>query len=245
VDEAAALSACSPTLAFMPPIPAPPHRGHEYVGTFVAFEGGDGAGKSTQIRLLANVLTTAGRDVVVSREPGGTQVGASIRAVVLHGEHIDARAEALLFAADRAHHVATVIRPALERGAIVLSDRFMDSSIAYQGVARALDRDQIRDLSLWASRGLLPDLTVLLDVDPAQGRTRRGAMHDRLESEGDTFHAAVRQGFLDLAEQAPERYLVLDASRDQHELHAKVASAVTVLTGVTTMLPDTARGMSP
>ncbi len=223
----------------MSPIQPPQPRGHEYAGSFVAFEGGDGAGKSTQIRLLANVLTEAGRDVVVSREPGGTDVGASIRSVVLHGEHVDARAEALLFAADRAHHVATVIRPALQRGAVVLCDRFMDSSIAYQGVARALDRDQIRDLSLWATSGLLPDLTVLLDVDPAQGRTRRGAVHDRLESEGDAFHAHVRQGFLDLAGQAPERYLVLDASRHQRELHAEVASAVDVLTGQA--LADTAR----
>ncbi len=213
----------------MPPIPVPPHRGHEYAGTFVAFEGGDGAGKSTQIRLLADVLTSAGRDVAVSREPGGTDVGASIRSVVLHGEHVDARAEALLFAADRAHHVASVIRPALERGAVVLCDRFMDSSIAYQGVARELDRDQIRDLSLWATGGLLPDLTVLLDVDPAQGRSRRGNVHDRVESEGDTFHARVRRGFLDLADQEPDRYLVLDASRDLGELHGQIKNAVQAL----------------
>ncbi len=216
----------------MPPIPAPPRRGHEYAGTFVAFEGGDGAGKSTQIRLLADVLTQGGRDVVVSREPGGTEVGLSIRSVVLHGEHVDARAEALLFAADRAHHVATVIRPALERGAIVLCDRFMDSSIAYQGVARALDRDQIRDLSLWATAGLLPDLTVLLDVDPAQGRSRRGRVHDRVESEGDTFHTAVRRGFLDLAERAPQCYLVLDASRSQGGLHADITTAVQALSSL-------------
>jgi len=217
----------------MPPIPAPPHRGHEYAGTFVAFEGGDGAGKSTQIRLLADALTASGRDVVVSREPGGTPVGASIRSVVLHGEHVDARAEALLFAADRAHHVATVIRPALQRGVTVLCDRFMDSSIAYQGVARALDRDQIRDLSLWATGGLLPDLTVLLDVDPARGRSRRGQVHDRVESEGDSFHAAVRQGFLELARQAPQRYLVLDAARSQDGLHADIGVAVQALSSLT------------
>lgn len=213
----------------MPLIAAPPHRKHEYAGTFIAFEGGDGAGKSTQIRLLADVLTRAGCDVVVSREPGGTKVGAAIRAVVLHGEHVDARAEALLFAADRAHHVASVIRPALERGALVLCDRFMDSSIAYQGVARALDRDQIRDLSLWATTGLLPDLTVLLDVDPAQGRARRGLVHDRVESEGETFHSAVRQGFLDLAALAPDRYLVLDAALDEGDLHADIAKTVNAL----------------
>lgn len=242
MDDKATLSVCSPTLTLMPPVEFPTHRGHGYAGTFVAFEGGDGAGKSTQIRLLEDVLTAAGHDVVVSREPGGTPVGVAIRSVVLHGEHVDARAEALLFAADRAHHVSTVIRPALLRGAIVLCDRFMDSSIAYQGVARALDRDQIRDLSLWATSGLLPDLTVLLDVEPAQGRMRRGATHDRLESEGDIFHSAVRQGFLDLARQAPERYLVLDASRDQHELHAEIAS--NVLSGATTALPDGSRKAS-
>lgn len=184
---------------------------------FIAFEGGDGAGKTTQIQALRARLEARGDEVVVTREPGGTDLGVQIRQVLLHGDHVAARAEALLFAADRAHHVATVVRPALRRGAIVLQDRYMDSSIAYQGAGRDLDPAQIQDLSLWATEGLLPTLTVLLDVTPATGRHRRGEVHDRLESEGDEFHARVREHFLALAAADPDRYLVLDAAlpRDQ------------------------------
>lgn len=189
--------------------PVPPPRGS---GLFVAFEGGDGAGKSTQAALLEQWLTGAGREVVCTREPGGTAVGRAIREIVLHGDHVAPRAEALLFAADRAHHVATVVRPALRRGAVVLTDRYLDSSIAYQGSARALAREEIRDLSLWAADGLLPDLTVLLDVGVGVGRARRGQVHDRLEREGDHFHERVRSGFLGLAAADPGRYLVLDAT---------------------------------
>ncbi|MGC1206689.1 MAG: dTMP kinase [Ornithinimicrobium sp.] len=208
----------------MPLTTTPSPQGHEGAGVFVAFEGGDGAGKSTQIRLLSEALQHSGHDVLVTREPGGTDVGSAIRQVVLHGEHVDARAEALLFAADRAHHVATVIRPALERGDIVLCDRYLDSSIAYQGVARELESAEIADLSMWATRGLLPDLTVLLDVSAEQGRVRRGAVHDRVESEDDRFHDRVRQGFLGLAAKSPERYLVLNASRSKQQLHRAIAS---------------------
>lgn len=184
---------------------------------FIAFEGGDGAGKTTQIQALRARLEARGDEVVVTREPGGTDLGVQIRQVLLHGDHVAARAEALLFAADRAHHVATVVRPALRRGAIVLQDRYMDSSIAYQGAGRDLDPAQIQDLSLWATEGLLPTLTVLLDVTPTTGRHRRGEVHDRLESEGDEFHARVREHFLALAAADPDRYLVLDAAlpRDQ------------------------------
>ncbi len=208
----------------MPLTTTPTPQGHEGDGVFVAFEGGDGAGKSTQIRLLSEALQLSGHDVLVTREPGGTEVGSAIRQVVLHGEHVDARAEALLFAADRAHHVATLIRPALQRGAVVLCDRYLDSSIAYQGVAREMEPQEISDLSMWATRGLLPDLTVLLDVSAEQGRVRRGAVHDRVESEDDTFHDRVRQGFLSLATQSPERYLVLKASRSKQQLHRAIAS---------------------
>lgn len=199
------------------PSPTPAHT-----GLFVAFEGGDGAGKSTQSRRLGRALEALGREVVQTREPGGTQLGAAIREVLLHGDHVAPRAEALLFAADRAHHVATLVRPALERGAVVLTDRYMDSSIAYQGVARALQHDDIRDLSIWATEGLQPDLTVLLDVTPEQGRARRRGVHDRLEREADAFHEAVRQGYLRLSEQDPARYLVLDASTDPATLHTAV-----------------------
>ncbi|MGB3827411.1 MAG: dTMP kinase [Ornithinimicrobium sp.] len=213
----------------MPLTTSPSRQGHEYAGLFVAFEGGDGAGKSTQIRLLSEALEPRGGDVVLTREPGGTDVGSAIRAVVLHGEHVDARAEALLFAADRAHHVASVVRPALERGAVVLCDRYLDSSIAYQGVAREMDPEEVRDLSMWATRNLLPDLTVLLDVTSQQGRERRGSVHDRVESETDAFHDRVRQGFLALAARSPERYLVLDAARTEAHLHTAIAARVEAL----------------
>lgn len=199
-------------------------------GLFVAFEGGDGAGKSTQIEMLAEALTAQGRDVLTTREPGGTPVGGAIREVLLHGDHVAPRAEALLFAADRAHHVETVIRPALERGATVLTDRFMDSSIAYQAAARGLEAGQVRGLSLWATGGLVPHLTVLLDVDAGTGRARRGTVHDRLESEGDDFHERVRRSFLDLAAAEPDRYVVLDAALPPEELHARVLEAVAGVT---------------
>lgn len=200
----------------------PPSSTPQHAGVFVSFEGGDGAGKSTQSRMLREALEALGREVVLTREPGGTELGRAIRQVLLHGDHVAPRAEALLFAADRAHHVATLIRPALERGAVVLTDRYLDSSIAYQGVARALSRDEVRDLSLWATEGLLPDLTVLLDVSAEEGRSRREGVHDRLEREDDTFHEAVRQGYLRLAAQDPGRYLILDAGADPLQLHRAV-----------------------
>lgn len=182
------------------------------VGAFVAFEGGDGAGKTTQIAELSQWLRSRGREVVITREPGGTPSGRHIRELVLHApERLAPRAEALLFAADRAHHVATVVRPALARGAVVLTDRYLDSSVAYQGAGRDLDAHAVRDLSLWAVEGLVPDLTVLLDVSPEVGRARRGDVHDKLESEPDDFHARVRAHFLALAAAEPHRYLVVDA----------------------------------
>ncbi len=200
-------------------------------GLFLALEGGDGAGKSTQADRLGAWLAGHGHEVVRTREPGGTALGRSLRELVLHGEDgsVVPRAEALIFAADRAQHVATVVRPALERGAVVVSDRYLDSSVAYQGAARALGHEEVRALSLWAVEGLLPDLTILLDVDPGEGRARRGAQHDRLEREADSFHDRVRQGFLALAAQEPERYLLLDASRPADELAEEVRARVDVL----------------
>lgn len=179
-------------------------------GLFVTFEGGDGAGKSTQVAALAHALEERGYCVIVTREPGGTELGVQIRQLLLHGEDVAPRAEALLFAADRAHHVATKILPALEAGAIVISDRYFDSSVAYQGGARALDPNDVRDLSLWATNGLLPDLTVLLDVPVIQSIERVGASPDRLESEGEEFHQRVRDYFLQLAAAEPERFLLLN-----------------------------------
>ena len=186
---------------------------HGLPGWFIAFEGGEGAGKSTQEALLAGSLRLAGRSVVRTREPGGTPAGEAIRHVLLSPDFdgLDARAEALLFAAARGEHVAHVVRPALERGDVVICDRYLDSSVAYQGVGRDLGLDRVRDLSLWATGGLLPDLTVLLDVDPIVGLARF-AGRDRLEAESIDYHRAVRQGFLDLAAADPERYLVVDAA---------------------------------
>ncbi|WP_409485681.1 dTMP kinase [Arsenicicoccus dermatophilus] len=189
---------------------------------FVALEGGDGGGKSTQAELLREWLGSLGRTVVLTREPGGSPLGAQVRELLLHGDHVAPRAEALLYAADRAHHVATVIRPALERGDVVVTDRYLDSSVAYQGAGRALVGEEVRDLSLWAVEGLLPDLTVLLDVSAATGRQRRGQVHDRLESEPDEFHERVRAGFLALAAAEPQRYLVVDASLPSEQVHAAV-----------------------
>lgn len=191
-------------------------------GLFICFEGGDGAGKSTQVRLLTDELERRGRDVLVTRQPGGTPLGAQIREVLLHGDHVSPRAEALLFAADKAHHVDELIRPALAAGKVVITDRYTDSSIAYQGAGRDLGSDEIRELQQWAVGGVLPDLTIVLDVSPEVGRARRGDVHDRLESEADDFHAAVRQGFLDLAAREPDRYVVVDAGLPPEEIHRQV-----------------------
>lgn len=201
-------------------------------GLFVAFEGGDGTGKSTQISLLAEHLRSGGRDVLVTREPGDSRIGPQVRDIVLHGGEIDARAEALLFAADRADHVAATIRPALERGSAVLVDRYIDSSVAYQGVGRGLGIGPVRALSEFATQGLLPHLTVVLDLDPALARRRVDGRHDadRIEREPDGLHERVRQAFLDLASSAPQRYLVVDAQRPAAAIAAEVAAAVAVLT---------------
>ncbi|WKU08676.1 dTMP kinase [Micromonospora sp. HUAS LYJ1] len=201
-------------------------------GLFVVFEGGEGAGKSTQLEVLATRLREQGRDVVVTREPGATAVGERIRALVLEDSGADApspRAEALLYAADRAHHVATVVRPALIRGAVVISDRYVDSSLAYQGAGRTLPVDEVSWLSSWATGGLKPDLVVLLDVDPRTGLSRAAARNqgaDRLEAESVAFHERVRYAFLDLAANDPKRYLVLDASRPVDEIAGQVGRRV-------------------
>jgi dTMP kinase len=200
-------------------------------GLFVTFEGGDGAGKTTQARMLEDWLRSLGRTVVRTREPGGSDVGVLVRDIVLHHRgDIAPRAEALLYAADRAHHIATVVRPALDRGEVVVQDRYLDSSVAYQGAGRVLDATEIRDLSLWAADGLLPDLTVLLDLDPRRARARLDAddkPFDRLESERDEFHERVRRGFLSLAAAEPERFLVLDATRSPDDLAADIRARLT------------------
>lgn len=199
-------------------------------GLWITLEGGDGSGKTTQAALLEQWLREQGRRVVRTREPGGTDVGVLIRDIVLHHRgDIAPRAEALLYAADRAHHVATLVRPAVERGDVVLQDRYLDSSVAYQGAGRVLDGGEIRDLSLWATEGALPDVTVLLDVDPATARGRLDAADkpfDRLEAEKSAFHERVRAAFLALAEADPDRFLVIDATRAIDEIAAEIRSRV-------------------
>ena len=201
-------------------------------GLFISFEGVDGAGKTTQVQQAHNYLQERGLRSLVTREPGGTPVGLTIRELVLHGlaafpsvavtggtDVVDAsddlapRTEALLYAADRAEHVAQVVRPALERGDIVLCDRYLDSSLAYQAGGRDLSVDVIRRLSLWASQDLLPQRTYLLDADPSQSKSRLDHEPDRLESAGDDFQQHVRQAFLQLAQREPDRFLVIDATQ--------------------------------
>ncbi|UNK71744.1 dTMP kinase [Microbacterium sp. H1-D42] len=199
-------------------------------GLWVTFEGGDGSGKSTQSALLSTWLGEQGRTVLHTREPGGSEVGVLIRDIVLHHRgDIAPRAEALLYAADRAHHVATVVRPALERGDVVIQDRYLDSSVAYQGAGRVLDAGEVRDLSLWATEGALPDLTVLLDIDPALARQRLDAddkPFDRLEAEKEEFHARVRAAFLALAAAEPQRFLVVDATADPDDIAVLVRARI-------------------
>ncbi len=201
-------------------------------GLFISFEGVDGAGKTTQVQRAHDYLQECGLRSLITREPGGTPVGLTIRELVLHGlaafpsvavtggtDVVDAsddlapRTEALLYAADRAEHVAQVVRPALERGDIVLCDRYLDSSVAYQAGGRDLSADVIRRLSLWASQGLLPKRTYLLDADPSQSKSRLDHEPDRLESAGDDFQQHVRQAFLQLAHNEPDRFLVIDATQ--------------------------------
>ena len=189
---------------------------------FIAFEGGDGAGKSTQVRLLAERLRGAGKEPVLTRQPGGTALGERLRDLVLHGDPMSPRAEALLFAADKAQHVDEVVRPALALGHVVITDRYTDSSVAYQGAGRDLGADDVHRLQMWAVAGLVPDLTVIVDITADEGRRRRGEVHDRLESEADVFHEAVRSHFHALAAAAPERYLLVDGTADPDGVAAEV-----------------------
>lgn len=199
-------------------------------GFFIVFEGGEGAGKSTQSEALAEHLVARGRAVTRTREPGGTPAAEAVRAILLDPANVglDDRAEALLFAAARGDHAARVINPALERGDIVVCDRFMDSSVAYQGYGRDLGADRVADLSLWATGGVRADLSVLLDVDPALGLARVQGP-DRLESEPLDWHRQVRAGFLAIAGQSPDAYLVLDASRPAEDLAIEIAATVDAL----------------
>jgi dTMP kinase len=196
---------------------------------FITFEGQDWSGKSTQAALLVERLRRDGRDVVATREPGGTPVGESIRTLVLDGPEMSAWAEAALFAAARAEHVAAVIRPALERGAAVVCDRYVDSSVVYQGIARGLGAERVLELNLGVTGGLLPDRTFVLDVDPETARARHSADLDRIEREHEDFRRLVADGYRRLRELFPERVVALDGTLPAEEIAARVRDYVRTL----------------
>jgi dTMP kinase len=203
-------------IAALPPL-------YTSTGVFLCFEGGEGAGKTTQSRLLDEWLTARGETVLLTREPGGTVVGAELRRILLDPAtgDISPRTEALVYAADKAEHVDHLVLPALARGEVVVTDRYVDSSLAYQGAGRALDVAELEPVLRWSTKGLRPHLTILLDLAPQAG-LGRFAERDRIEAEGIEFHQRVREGFLALAAADPEHYLVLDARAPVEEIHAAI-----------------------
>ncbi|RNM14693.1 dTMP kinase [Nocardioides pocheonensis] len=196
-------------------------------GLFLCFEGGEGAGKSTQAALLNDWLVARGHDVLLTFEPGDTHVGRDIRRIVLDPAtgHLADRTEALLYAADKAEHVEKVVAPALAQGTVVITDRYVDSSLAYQGTGRAIDAAELESVLRWATGDLRPHLTVLLDVEPSAGLARFDE-RDRIEAEGLDFHRRAREGFLALAAANPDHYLVLDARDDRDALAAQIRERV-------------------
>ena len=205
------------------------------VGLFISVEGIDGVGKSTQIGMLESFLLERGLKVTRTFEPGGTELGQEIRHLLLHRKgDVAPRSEALLYAADRAHHVATKVRPALERGEVVVTDRYLDSSVAYQGVGRALDAAEVRAISMFAVENLLPNLTILLDLPADQALARRsntGTEPDRLEREKVEFFESVRQAFLAMAAAEPNRWIVIDANQTAEDMQSQIREKVSELLG--------------
>ena len=193
---------------------------------FISLEGLDGSGKTTQARLLGARLEADGVEVILTREPGGTPLGEEIRELLLHGGHVAPWADAALYAASRAQHVEQLIRPALERGATVICDRYVDSSVAYQGIARGLGLERVLELNLAAVEGLLPDVTILLEIGVADAAARMGAELDRLEREDDGFRACVASAFRQLAEREPGRYVTVDGTADQQTIAEEILGAV-------------------
>ncbi|KAB7790595.1 thymidylate kinase [Bifidobacterium leontopitheci] len=207
-------------------------------GVFISFEGVDGVGKTTQVERLRAYLESRGCEVVVTREPGGTALGGRLRDLLLNGVDADAadaaadiaaRAEALIFAADRAQHVAEVVRPALERGAVVITDRYLDSSLAYQAGGRELTADEIRNLSMWATGSLMPARTYLLDMDPDEAHRRLTHEDDRMESAGDDFRSRTRDAFRHLAGREPKRFRMIDAAYPEETVWARIKADVDAL----------------
>lgn len=202
-------------------------------GLFISFEGIDGVGKSTQADLLEAFLSERGQTVVRTLEPGGTELGQEIRHLLLHRKgDVAPRAEALLYAADRAHHVATKIRPALERGEVVITDRYLDSSVAYQGAGRVLNQADVREISMFAVENLLPNLTILLDLEATASMARRaktGTEPDRLEREKVEFFEAVREGYLNLAAAEPERFIVIPATQTIEQIQDQIRARIVTL----------------
>ncbi len=210
-------------LALMPKLKRPPVS-----GLFIAFEGVEGSGKGTQIRLAKEYLESLGVDVLVTREPGGTEIGEKLRELLLSHDtgHVEARTEALLFAAARAQHVSSVIRPALASGKVVVCDRYIDSSLAYQGWARGLGEPDILTLNVWATQGLFPDLVILLHLEPEAGLLRSLAEPDRIEMESGDFHAKVADAYLKIAEEHPERFVVVDSNDTPEKVHEQVRQSI-------------------
>ena len=196
-------------------------------GLFITFEGGDGCGKTTQIKLLDEYLRSKGYQTLLTREPGSKGLGIKLREILLNYEgEVSPRAESFLFLADRAQHVDCIIKPALENGVIVLCDRHTDSTVAYQGYGRGLDLEQIHNLNNIATNGLKPDLTIVLDVDVETSQKRVGAEKDRMESAGIEFFERVRKGFLEIAKQEPERVKVVDSTQTIEEIHKQILELV-------------------
>lgn len=201
-------------------------------GLFITFEGADGCGKTTQLMLLAKYLKAQGREVVVTREPGARGLGEKIREILLNYDgEVSSRAEAFMFLADRAQHIDVIVNPAIKSGKIVLCDRHTDSSVAYQGYGRRLDIDEIKRLNSIATNGKKPDMTLIFDIDVGTSMARVGDTKDRMESAGIEFFNRVRNGYLEIAKQEPNRVKVLDASKSIEEIHKNVIALYEKLNG--------------